>query len=52
MTDALILRFRGDLRLADNPIPAAAHEACCPLTPMFILDPETEATGAAPLAAF
>lgn len=44
----LILWFRKDLRLDDNPMLAAAVETGRPLIPVFILDPETEALGAAP----
>ena len=48
MSDApLILWFRRDLRLADNPMLAAAVATGRPLVPLFILDPETEAQGAA-----
>ncbi len=50
MTDApLILWFRRDLRLDDHPMLQAALATGRPLFPVFILDPETEATGAAPL---
>ena len=45
----LILWFRRDLRLADHPMLAAAVATGHPLIPLFILDPETEAQGAAPL---
>lgn len=49
MTNApLILWFRRDLRLADNPMLAAAAATGQPLLPVAILDPETEAMGAAP----
>ena len=49
MTDApLILWFRRDLRLADQPMLAAAVASGRPLIPLFILDPETETIGAAP----
>lgn len=49
MADApLILWFRRDLRLADNPMLAEAAATGRPLIPLFILDPETEALGAAP----
>jgi deoxyribodipyrimidine photo-lyase len=48
MTDApLILWFRRDLRLGDHPMLAAAVACGRPLIPVFILDPETEAIGAA-----
>lgn len=48
MTDApLILWFRRDLRLADNPMLTRAVASGRPLIPVFILDPETEALGAA-----
>ena len=49
MTDRpLILWFRRDLRLGDQPMLAAAAALGRPLLPVFILDPETEALGAAP----
>jgi deoxyribodipyrimidine photo-lyase len=44
----LILWFRRDLRLADQPMLAAAVATGRPLVPVFLLDPETEALGAAP----
>lgn len=44
----LILWFRRDLRLTDNQMLAAAASTGRPLVPVFILDPETEALGAAP----
>jgi deoxyribodipyrimidine photo-lyase len=48
MTDSpLILWFRRDLRLGDHPMLAAAAASGRPLIPVFILDPETEAIGAA-----
>ena len=48
LTDApLILWFRRDLRLADHPMLTAAVASGRPLVPLFILDPETEALGAA-----
>ncbi|NEY91339.1 cryptochrome/photolyase family protein [Tabrizicola oligotrophica] len=43
----LILWFRRDLRLGDHPMLAAARATGRPLIPVFILDPETEAMGAA-----
>lgn len=43
----LILWFRRDLRLGDQPMLAAAVATGRPLVPVFILDPETEAIGAA-----
>lgn len=50
MTDdaPLILWFRRDLRLADQPMLTAAVESGRPLIPVAILDPETEGLGAAP----
>lgn len=49
MTDApLILWFRRDLRLADQPMLSAAMATGRSLLPVVILDPETEALGAAP----
>ena len=48
MADApLILWFRRDLRLADQPMLAAAMASGRPVLPVFVLDPETEALGAA-----
>lgn len=47
-TQPLILWFRRDLRLDDHPLLAAAIATGRPLIPVFILDPETEALGAAP----
>lgn len=44
----LILWFRRDLRLGDQPMLAAAAALGRPVLPVFILDPETEALGAAP----
>jgi deoxyribodipyrimidine photo-lyase len=43
----LILWFRRDLRLGDQPMLAAAVATGRPLLPVFVLDPETEAIGAA-----
>lgn len=43
----IILWFRRDLRLADHPALSAACVAGGPVIPVFILDPETEALGAA-----
>lgn len=48
MTDTpLILWFRRDLRLSDQPMLATAVATGRPLVALFILDPETEAIGAA-----
>jgi deoxyribodipyrimidine photo-lyase len=47
MTAPLILWFRRDLRLDDHPMLSAAVRTGRPLIPVFILDPETEGTGAA-----
>jgi deoxyribodipyrimidine photo-lyase len=47
VTEPLILWFRRDLRLGDNPMLTAALATGRPLLPVFILDPETEAIGAA-----
>lgn len=47
MTKPLILWLRRDLRLGDNPMLAKAAATKRPLIPVFILDPETEAIGAA-----
>lgn len=44
----LILWFRRDLRLTDNPMVREAAATGRPLVPVFILDPETERLGAAP----
>jgi deoxyribodipyrimidine photo-lyase len=44
----IILWFRRDLRLSDNPMLAEAAATGRPLLPVFILDPETGALGAAP----
>jgi len=43
----LILWVRRDLRLGDHPMLAAAVASGRPVLPVFILDPETEAIGAA-----
>ena len=43
----MILWFRRDLRLADNPMLTEALALGRPVIPLFILDPETEAIGAA-----
>jgi deoxyribodipyrimidine photo-lyase len=43
----LILWFRRDLRLGDQPMLSAAVATGRPLVPVFVLDPETEAIGAA-----
>lgn len=48
MAEPLILWFRRDLRLGDHPMLAAALATGRPLVPVFVLDPETEAMGAAP----
>lgn len=49
MTDTpLILWFRRDLRLSDQPMLDAAVRTGRPLIPVFVLDPETEGLGAAP----
>ena len=48
MTDGpLILWFRRDLRLSDQPMLAAAVATGRAVVPVFVLDPETEAQGAA-----
>lgn len=44
----ILLWFRRDLRLADHPALTAACKAGRPVIPVFILDAETEALGAAP----
>jgi deoxyribodipyrimidine photo-lyase len=51
MTEArpTIFWFRRDLRLADHPGLVAAAAGGGPVIPVFVLDPETEAQGAAPL---
>ena len=49
MTDKpLILWFRRDLRLSDQPMLTTAQATGRPLIPVFILDAETESMGAAP----
>jgi deoxyribodipyrimidine photo-lyase len=45
----ILLWFRRDLRLADHPAVTAAIATGRPVIPVFILDPETEAIGAAAL---
>ena len=47
LREPLILWFRRDLRLGDHPMLAEAVATGRPLIPVFILDPETEAMGAA-----
>ncbi|MEM8789588.1 MAG: deoxyribodipyrimidine photo-lyase [Pseudomonadota bacterium] len=47
MTTPKLFWFRRDLRLEDNPGLHAAAETGGPVIPVFILDPETEALGAA-----
>jgi deoxyribodipyrimidine photo-lyase len=49
MNAPLILWFRRDLRVSDHPMLAAAVATGQPILPVFILDPETEGLGAAPL---
>lgn len=44
----LLYWIRRDMRLADHPGLAAARQAGRPVIPVFVLDPETEAIGAAP----
>ena len=44
----LILWFRRDLRLSDQPMLAEAVRSGRPIVPVFVLDPETERLGAAP----
>ncbi len=48
MTAPTLFWFRRDLRLSDNPALTAAAKTGAPVLPVFILDPETEALGAAP----
>ena len=43
----LLLWFRRDLRLTDHPMLAEALAMGRPVIPVFVLDPETEAIGAA-----
>ena len=45
---ATVQVFRRDLRLDDLPMLTAALATGRPLVPVFVLDPETEALGAAP----
>lgn len=45
---AILYRFRRDLRLSDHPGLCAACASGAPVIPLFILDPATEALGAAP----
>ena len=47
MNSPVIAWFRRDLRLTDHPMLAAALTLGRPVIPVFILDPETEALGAA-----
>ena len=47
MDAPLILWFRRDLRLGDHPMLAAAVATGRPVLPVFVLDSETEALGAA-----
>jgi len=44
----LILWFRRDLRLDDNPMLAAAAQTGCPLIPVFVADDSVTTLGAAP----
>ena len=48
-TPPILYWMRRDLRLADNPALSAAIATGAPVIPVFVLDPETEAQGAAPL---
>lgn len=48
MTTPILCWLRRDLRLADNAMLAEAAASGRPVIPVFILDPETEAIGAAP----
>ena len=48
MNSPVIVWFRRDLRLTDQPMLAAALALGRPVIPVFILDPETLALGAAP----
>lgn len=45
----VLIWFRRDLRLADHPVLGQALSLGHPVIPLFVLDPETEALGAAPL---
>ncbi|MCC5985993.1 MAG: deoxyribodipyrimidine photo-lyase [Rhodobacteraceae bacterium] len=47
-TSPIILWFRRDLRLADNPMLAEAAGTGRPLIPVFIRDPQIDGLGAAP----
>ncbi len=49
MTPPVILWLRRDFRLSDNAALRAAFDTGRPIIPVFILDPITEAIGAAPL---
>ena len=46
-TPPVLVWFRRDLRLADHPALTAALATGAPVIPVFVLDPETEALGAA-----
>ncbi|WP_112323398.1 cryptochrome/photolyase family protein [Oceanibium sediminis] len=48
MNTPTLFWFRRDLRLSDHPGLTAALAQGAPVIPLFILDPETEAMGAAP----
>ena len=48
MTSPVLYWIRRDLRLGDNPALHAAASSGRPVIPVFILDPQTEAQGAAP----
>ena len=45
MTRPIIVWFRQDLRIADNPALAAAYESGAPVLPLYILDDETPGFG-------